>query len=177
VLAAIIAAIGPPLLLAYILVAADMRSDLSELKPTEACADKGTALVGWPELESAERDKRSGKSGRPIPFEIACGRPRARMLGYMMDGDNPSRDGDWVESFILLPEAGQLLHPAHRVPDQMVEVRLARPAAFRYRRLVWVSGALARVSGRRGPDKALYTMVDSIVEDAEDRDIARCFRP
>src|SRR5665213_1192554 len=153
VIAAIIAAVGLPVILTYILVAADMRSDLSDLKPAQASADTWTALIGWPELETADLDRRSG---RPAPFDIARGRPRARMLGYMMDGYKPSRDGDRVEMFILLPEAGQFLHPAHRIPDQMVEVRLTRPASFTYRRLVWVSGVLARTPGRRDPDKALY---------------------
>jgi hypothetical protein len=79
--------------------------------------------------------------------------------------------------FILLPEAGQFLHPAHRIPDQMVEVWLARPTPFTYRRLVWASGVLARTPGRRDPDKALYSLKDSVIENAENRDITRWFRP
>jgi hypothetical protein len=173
-IASIIAAVGLPVMLAYILVAADMRSDLSGLKPAQAVADTRTALIGWPELETADLGKRS--SG-PASFDIARGRPRARMLGYMMDAYKPSRDGERVEMFVLLPEAGQFLHPAHRIPDQMVEVWLTRPAPFTYRRLVWASGVLTRTPGRRDSDKALYAMADSIIENADDHDIARWFRP
>src|SRR5437868_1545894 len=50
VLAMIIAAVGLPLFLAYVLVAADMRSDLSDLKPAQASLDQSMALVGWPGL-------------------------------------------------------------------------------------------------------------------------------
>ena len=50
-IAAIVAAVGLPLILAYLLVAADMRNDLSELKPTAVSGD--TALIGWPDLNPA----------------------------------------------------------------------------------------------------------------------------
>jgi hypothetical protein len=172
----IIAAVGLPLILAYILVAADMRSDLSDLKPAQASLDQPTALVGWPGLEAADTEKRAG---RPISVEEARWRsqPRVRMLGYMMDGYTPSRDGSPVEMFILLPDAGQFLHPAHRIPNQMVEIWLTHPAPFVYRRLVWVSGALARTSRRPDFEKASYAMKDAVVEPAIEREITRWFTP
>lgn len=49
-IAAIVAAVGLLLILAYLLVAADMRNDLSELKPT---VSGDTALIGWPDLNPA----------------------------------------------------------------------------------------------------------------------------
>jgi hypothetical protein len=55
--------------------------------------------------------------------------------------------------FILLPEAGQFLHPAHRISNQMVEVRPTHPLAFRYRELVWASGILNRTFGEPGRRK------------------------
>ena len=92
----IIVAVAFPMLLAAALVAMDMRSDLSELKSTGQVDDKGTAPVGWPDLERQHE-----------------GSGRVRMIGYMMDGYQPSRDGATVDMFVLLPEAGQFLHPAH----------------------------------------------------------------
>src|SRR5580704_9600193 len=65
---AILAAIGFPLFLAYVLVAVDMRSDLSELNPARRVDDQGPVPVGWPDLE------KDGAQGR------------VRMIGYMMDG-------------------------------------------------------------------------------------------
>jgi hypothetical protein len=154
-----------PVILAYVLIAADMRIDLSDLKPAQASTDESTTLIGWPELEAA---------GSARQWHA---RPRARMLGYMMDGYTPSRDGEPVKMFILLPEAGQVLHAAHRIPDQMVEIWLRHPAPFAFRRLVWVSGMLDRAPPRRDFDEALYTIKDASVESASDRDITRWFRP
>src|SRR5437764_1288127 len=45
-------------------------------------------------------------------------------LGYMLESDRSFKTGDWVKDFVLLPEAGHLLHQAHRIPDQMTAVRL-----------------------------------------------------
>ena len=162
---------GLPVILAYVLVAEDMRTDLSELKPGQAMVDQTTALIGWPDLETSD--------GLPISLEESRwhSQPRVRMLGYMMDGYKASRDGERVEMFILLPEAGQFLHPAHRIPDQMVETWLSNPAPFTYRRLVWTSGILARTPGRRHSDKALYAMKDASVEPATESDITRWFTP
>lgn len=165
----IIAGLGLPLTLAYILVAADMRSDLSDLKPTQALIDETTALIGWPELETQD--------GRPISVEQASwhAKRRVRMLGYMMDGYNPSRDDVRVEMFILMPDAGHLLHPAHRIPTEMVEVWLKRPTPFKFRRLVWVSGVFVGTPGRPDTDKASYAMTDAEVESAAESDITRWF--
>jgi hypothetical protein len=155
----ILAALGFPLVLAYILVAVDMRSDLSELNPAKQVDDEGSIPVGWPELE------RDGAQGR------------VRMIGYMMDGYQPSSDGAPVDMFILLPEAGQFLHPAHRIPNQMVEVRPPRPVPLRRRELVWAVGTLNRTTGKPGEEKAAWAMGDAEVEAAAERDIGKWFRP
>ena len=148
------------MLLAVALVGMDMRSDLSELKPTKPVDDKGAMPVGWPDLER-QHD----------------GPQRIRMIGYMMDGYQPSRDGATVDVFVLLPEAGQFLHPAHRIPNQMVEVRPSRPIVFHYRALVWVTGTLNRTMSVHGDDKAAYSMIAAEVDPAAERDIGKWFRP
>lgn len=136
-----------------------MRSDLSELNPAKQVDDEGPVPVGWPALE------KDGAQGR------------ARMIGYMMDGYQPSSDGSPVDVFILLPEAGQFFHAAHRIPNQMVEVRLRRPVAFRRRELVWAAGTLNRTTGKSDEGKAAWAMGDAEVEAVAQRDIARWFRP
>ncbi len=99
------------------------------------------------------------------------------MIGYMMDGYQPSPDGSLVDMFVLLPEAGQFLHPAHRIPNQMVEVRPRRPIPFQNRRLVWVRGSLNRTAGTPGAEKADWAISDAEVEPAEPRDISKWFEP
>jgi hypothetical protein len=99
------------------------------------------------------------------------------MDGHMMDGQRSSRDGEQVNMFILLPEAGQFLHPAHRIPDRMVEVHPPYAIVFRNRQLVWASGTLNRTFARRGDEKAAYAMSDAEVTPASDRDIGKWFHP
>ena len=56
----------------------------------------------------------------------------------MMDGYRPSRDGEQVSMFILLPEAGQFLHPAHR--DSQPDGRGPRLAARLFSSIAISSG-------------------------------------
>lgn len=141
-----------PLLLTWLLLAADMRSDLSELTPRQANA-AGIPLVGWRNL-----------AARP--------EGRVRMLGYMMDRNQPARDGMPVTMFILMPKAGQFLQPAQRTPGAMVAIRLAhgQSVPFRFRSLVWTQGIL-----RRGT--AVYTMEEASAQPAGEREIGRWFTP
>jgi hypothetical protein len=170
-LALVIGAVVLPLFLAFILVAADMRTDLSDLKPVQSWADQTTALVGWGDLEIPD--------GQSVSLEQTRCQPqrRVRMLGYMMDGYPPSRDGAPVEKFVLFPEAGHILHPAHRIPDQMLEIRLVHPAPFRFRSLVWVSGTLVRTANLPKSESALYAMTDAEFQPAAESDITRWFTP
>jgi hypothetical protein len=157
------------MILAYILVATDMRIDLSDLKPVHATADQAPVAIGWADLEA--------QNGRPVSMDQVRWQMPVRMLGYMMDPYKPWRDGTPVDQFVLLPEAGQWLHPAHHIPNQMVEIRLRRPMPFGYRRLVWASGVLGRTPGKPEEGKALYQIADAIVEPAAERDISRWFQP
>jgi hypothetical protein len=157
---AIITALAFPMVLAVALVAMDMRSDLSELKSTGQVDDKGAVPIGWPDLERGREGPR-----------------RVRMIGYMMDAYQPSRDGATVDMFVLMPEAGQFLHPAHRIPNQMVEVRPSHPVVFHYRDLVWATGPLNRTMSTHGDDKAGWAMTGADVNPAADRDIGKWFRP
>jgi hypothetical protein len=156
----IIMALAFPVLLAVALVGMDMRSDLSELKSAAEVDDKGAVPVGWPDLERKYEDT-----------------GRVRMIGYMMDGYQPSRDGVTVDMFVLLPEAGQLLHPAHRIPNQMVEVHPSHPVVFHYRDLIWATGILNRTIGSSRNEKAAYAMVAAEVTPASERDIGKWFHP
>jgi hypothetical protein len=137
----------------------DMRTDLSELNPAKRVEDNGFVPVGWQQLEQR------GIQGR------------VRMIGYMMDGYQPSPDGARVDMFVLLPEAGQFFHPAHRIPNQMVEVRPRRPIPFQNRQLVWVRGTLNRTTGKPGEAKAAWAIGNAEVEPAEPRDISQWFEP
>jgi hypothetical protein len=81
-LAAVIAAVVGPCLLMCFLIAADMRTDLSDLKPRMANLANGAELVGWFHLGAG-----------PLP------QGRVRMLGYMMDGYTSVPDGTPITMF------------------------------------------------------------------------------
>ena len=164
-LASIICAVVLPLILAFVLVAMDMRSELSDLMPSEALPDGTATLIGWHDLEIPE--------GKTLSLEQTRWQPdrRVRMLGYMMETDG--------RMFVLMPEAGHVLHPAHRIPDQMVEVWPTTPAPFRFRSLVWSTGILVRTHGphKRQDEKPLYAMQSAEVQPAVESDITLWFKP
>jgi len=145
-------------MLVGLLIASDMRSDLSGLQPAfEVWAD-GVELAGWPQLRQAATP----------PGD------RVRMLGSMMDGYRPVADGAPVAMFVLMPEAGHLFHPAHRVREQMVEVWLAKGMSVIHKDqdMVWVEGVLRRSEGR-----SAWAMTNAFIARAGDRAIAQWFAP
>jgi len=129
-------------------------------------------LLDWPTLlrTGAARDSKRGEPEVPMGALV-------RILGYMIDIDAPVRDDTPVSEFGLITEAGTLLHPPHRIPEEMVDVRL-KPGAeigFEQRRLVWAEGILERnVSfGRKG--RPAYVLWKAVAKRAERSDIPRYF--
>ena len=142
--------------------------DLFDLTPTAARID-GYTLVAWHDLE---RLRGALKTGGP-----STGSP-TRVLGYMMDDEKPIRDGTQVNRFVLLPDAGSAVHPAHRFGDQMIGVQLRTGSAilFKQGRLVWVWGTWKVLAGNSTGDKPLYQVQDSHVENADKAEIGKYFR-
>jgi hypothetical protein len=91
-----------------------------------------------------------------------------QVLGYMVDGDRPLREGDWVQDFALLPEAGNVLHPAHR--DHMISVHLTENSRIQFspRSLVWVWGTL-----RESP---LFSVDQATARPADKSEIGKYFK-
>lgn len=145
-----------------------VQPDLFDLTPMSPRAD-GYVLVAWHELERARRALKEG--------EPSSGSP-TRMLGYMMEADAPVRNGQQIQRFVLLPDAGSAVHPAHRFGDQMVEVHLKEGyrVPFSAGSLVWVWGTWKLLRGNPNEDKALYELENARVETASRSDIAKYFR-
>ena len=153
----ILLAVGLPTLLAGLLVTMDLKTDLSDLTAARPNVGKEPPFVGWADLASR------GSGGR------------VKMIGYMMDGDQASKDRAPVSVFVLMPEAGQFLHPSRPETGQMVEVRTKAPVTFQFRQLVWAAGTLSRTVGR-DRDHPAWTISDAAVEPAQDREIMLWFR-
>lgn len=147
-------------MLTLALVSMNIRIDLSELKSTGRLDDQGALQVGWPEL----------RQHGDFPG-------RVRILGYMVGEKRPVHDGEKVDIFLLLPEAGHFLHPSPRIPDQTVVVWSGYPVFFRNRALVWVSGTLNRATRRSGNDQPEWAMTFADVSPAAERDIGMWLRP
>jgi hypothetical protein len=169
-LALIIGVVAIPLSVALWAVITTTRQDLSDLAPIQT-SDGVFMYLAWSTLLRGHSSNQDG--GQSIPD----GAP-VRALGYMMETDRVPQDGEWVHGFVLLPDSGNALHPAHRFGDQMVAVRLRPdlPAQFVSRNLVWVWGTFRRSGGDPAGSTPLYALEQARLENADPREISRYFR-
>jgi hypothetical protein len=158
-----------PLAGALLAVSLTGRPDLSDLVPINS-SEGNYVLLHWPAL--LRDHPHSLDAGSPL----FTGAP-VQALGYMVDDDHPSGEGDWVRSFVLLPDAGNLLHPAHRFGDQMIAVHLEPDARVRFasRALVWVRGTFRSSAGDAAGPKPLYALERAHVQPADKDEIRKYF--
>jgi hypothetical protein len=151
-------------------IALTTQPDLNELTPV-ASHTAGFSLLSW---ESLLRDQPHALDARSA---IASG-AAVEVLGYVMDGNRTLENGERMQEFTLLPEAGSPIHPAHRFGDQMIDVHLRDDARFRFspHTLVWVRGSLQSLSGDPTGDKPLYTIEQAHAERAGRGAIRKYFR-
>ncbi len=155
-----VACVAVPLLGMVVIHSLTLRPDLYDLVARPVNQSGSPPVIGW-----------SGLAG-------GLGDRRIRMLGYMMDNEPAIPDGKLVSNFVLVPEAGALLHPAHRIPDEMIDIRLRSGGAIRFqsRQLVWAEGLLNSCYVSDRSSEPLYCLTDAAVEGAEPGDITRYFR-
>ena len=166
----ILFSIGAPMLLGFYFISLDTRPDLSDSEPGSNRETKDAILVGWPSLREPDYFSRSRYPEVPKNGTVV------KMLGYMMDGYKFAKDGSSVTMFVLMPSAGHFLHPAHRDPDEMVEVWLKSGGViFKNRQLVWASGAFERLPQHSVEEHALYALRNASVASASYGDIKNSF--
>ena len=127
-------------------------------------------ILNWPELE---RSRQHVLQQGPV-FSGAS----VQALGYMMEGDRPVRAGDWIDDFVLLPDAGSFLHSAHQFGDHMITVHLTAGGHIQFspRSLVWVRGTLRAPTGDAAGTRPLYDLELARAAPATKTDIQRYFR-
>lgn len=154
---------------ALIAIISTAEPDISDLSPVVQTVGQ-YAVLNWPDLERRSRALQQGAA-------VFAG-ARVQALGYMVESDRPIRAGEPVRDFVLLPDAGNLLHPAHRFGDQMIAVHLAAGMQIQFtpRRLVWARGVLRASSGNPGGDKPLYALEEATATPANETDLKRYFR-
>jgi hypothetical protein len=161
---------GVPILGTVLITASTSEPDLSDLTPITQHAGKYLVL-DWSAL--LQNEPRVLKTGTVIPAGADV-----QALGYMMESDRPVRKDKWVQDFVLMPEAGNLMHPAHRVPDQMIAVHLEHDNRIQFspRALVWAWGNLQASAGLGRRSEALYILKRASAKAAGKADIQRYFK-
>jgi hypothetical protein len=161
---------GVPILGTIFVSTATSEPDLADLVPVNSRV-ANYVVLNWSELR---RDQSSDIRKAALGLSDS----EVQALGYMFDGDRPISKGEWVKEFVLLPEAGTLMHSAHRIRDQLITVHLEDSKRIRFapRVLIWVWGRF-RVSPEPAlRSRPLYTLEQARVELADKTDIPRYFR-
>ena len=142
--------------------------DLFDLTPIVARWDQ-YMILAWPDLERAKRSLKSGAISSGVMI---------RALGYMMEGNRALREGDRVRGFVLLPDAGDPMHPSHRFGDQMIDVHLEAGSEVRFseRSLVWAWGTLRMLAGDPSGHEPLYVLEHARAQPASKADIEKYFK-
>jgi len=150
-----------PVLGTLLAIVSTTEPDLSELTPIWQTPGQ-YVLLNWLALRNGHLSAESS----------------IQALGYMVESDRSRHTGDWVRDFVLLPEAGNLLHPAHRIPDEMIAVRLREGERIQFspRRLVWVWGTFRASPGDPAGLQRLYGLDRARVQLADKSDIPKYFR-
>jgi len=135
--------------------------DLSELTPIRHPQGQ-SVLLNWFAL-------RQGRFSAGAPVQA---------LGYMVESDRPLHTGDPVRDFVLLPESGNILHPAHRIPDQMIEVRLREGEQIHFspRSMLWVWGTLRASPEDPNGIQPLYHLDEARAKRADKSEISAYFK-
>jgi hypothetical protein len=158
-----------PLLGTVLAVVITSKADLSGLIPSNA--QMGDYIVlSWRELLQTHHELSSAAA----KLDGAA----VQALGYMVDGDKSIHPGDYVQDFVLLPDAGNILDPADRFGDQMVSVHLRRSdrIPFSPRQLVWVWGTFRASWGDSSGPTPLYHLEGARTQPADRADIGRYFQ-
>lgn len=166
----VIVVAGVPILGTVFVTTSTSEPDLAELTPISSRAGQ-YFILDWSALLQIE--PRVSKTGTMIPVGADV-----QALGYMMDGDRSVGENQWVQDFVLLPEAGTLLHPAHRIRDQMIAVHLEDGARIQFspRGLVWAWGNLKASAGLGRRSEALYMLERARAKPANKADIQTYFK-
>ena len=170
VLLLVIVVAGIPILGTVFVTNSTSEPDLSELTPISPRAGQYLVL-DWSAL--LQNEPRVSKTETAISAGA-----EVQALGYMMNGDRSIGKNQWVQDFVLLPEAGTLLHPAHRIRDRMLAVHLEDGTRIQFspRALVWVWGNLKASAGLGRRSEALYMLERARAKPAEKADIQRYFK-
>ena len=145
---------------AALIIALSSQPSIDDLTPAQSHLH-GSVVLNW---ESLIRDPQHGLASGDLRSGIPV-----LALGYL--------DTD-PAGLVLLPETGNLMHPAHRFGDQMIAVqtRTDRPLHISAGTLVWASGTFHMLDGDPTAPQPLYRISEADVKPATPAEVARYFR-
>ncbi|HEV2690362.1 MAG TPA: DUF3299 domain-containing protein, partial [Bryobacteraceae bacterium] len=126
--------------------------------PQDASAP-GVRTLEWSTLYALEKKRHRRE---PIPPEVENG--VVRLPGYMLPVE-PSRDPHReVSRFLLVPDPGNWLHPAHADDGVLVSMAGSATTPLRDQHPVWVQGRLFLTPPDRGPVDAPCSLIATKVD-------------
>ena len=155
---------------ALLAISVTRRPDLSDLVPI-GNSEKNYLVLNWSNL------LRDRPHALDAGSSLYAGAP-VQALGYLFESDHARTRGESLQDFVLLPEAGNMLHPAHRFGDQMIAVRLdsGTRVTLPPRALVWVWGTLRASAGDPAGPQPLYALERARVQPAVSEEIRKYFK-
>jgi hypothetical protein len=145
-----------PLMAAAALIVVSIRPDLGSTRFLHSTNETEAMTMDWPTLYRLNEKE-------PTVEYIRALLPTSpvRIPGYMIAfGDVPDKNGK-VNQFLLVPDAGNWLHPPHLdYSGDVILVHLADGARTRLlsRTAVWVTGKLSLSAIKSGEINAAYSM-------------------
>ena len=156
-LAMVLLGLSAPAIAAVIVIIASSRPDLFYAKFPAKTSDGIASIIDWETLDRlADMMERSKTYRAPHIFDS-----QVQLAGYMLPFGT-DRDGDRVNTFLLVPDPGNLLHPPHlKDRGAVVVVRLEPGKSVRLtgKQQVWVRGRMSVQTFTEANVEAVFQMV------------------
>lgn len=135
--AAVLLATAVPVLGTIIIVVGSTKPNLFYVTFPEAAAD-GVLTLDWPTVYKLEEECRKSAA---VPASYI--EKTVRLPGYMLPPHQSGGSQPEVTAFLLVPDPGHWLHPAHEDDGVLVRMNGGGKTPLRLRHALWVQGGLS----------------------------------
>jgi hypothetical protein len=126
-----------PVLGTIMIVVSSTKPNFSYRTFPESAKD-GVLTLDWSTLYKLEEECR-----KAVALPAAYVKPTVRVPGYMLQPRQPGASRTEVTAFLLVPDPGHWLHPAHEDDGVFVRMNGGGKTLLRLRQAVWVQGKLS----------------------------------
>lgn len=135
--AIVVLASAAPVLGTIMLIVSSTKPDLF-YKTFSPSVEDGILTLDWSTLYKLEEDCRKSAT---VPAAFV--QPTIRLAGYMLSAHQRGASRREVTAFLLVPNLGHWLHPAHEDDGVFVRMSGTGKTLLRPRQAVWVQGRLS----------------------------------